>query len=108
MMMIVPANAYVVVGTLDVSVPIPPGHRVVGFARGRPPMVFTRPASELTIQGVEWDTLTDKAQAALPAVLLVLPINEAWELASLSQDESDAIHAEVITDWARCTSGGNA
>jgi hypothetical protein len=114
--MILPADAraYVVVGTVDVRIPIPPGRTVVGLACGLPPKrigaaigVYDE-SVELTIEAVEWDTLSAAAMAALPAVLLVVSRDEADGIIALSQDSADALHADVVCDWARCTSAGFA
>lgn len=110
--MILPAAArtYVVVGTVDVHVPIPPGYSVVGLACGRPPkrLSLPREAAELTVEGVEWDLLSEAAMQGLPAVLLVVPRENARAVAAMSQRDADALHAEVIIDWARGTSDGEA
>lgn len=109
-MIVTPCAAYVVVGTVEVCVPIPPGHRIVGLACGRPPKVmpFPRNASEVTIEAIEWDTLSDAAMDALPVVLLVVPQSEVGGLASLSQDDADTMHNGIIMEWAQDTSAGSA
>lgn len=110
--MILPADArtYVVIGTVNVQIPIPPGHRIVGFVNGRPPLLFPLPpdAGELEIAGVEWDTLSPEAIDALPAVLVVVSRADAADLAAMSQQNADDVHADVVCDWARGTSAGFA
>jgi hypothetical protein len=109
-MTVIPFAAYVVVGTVEVCVPIPPGYRIVGLSAGRKPhlMPLPRESRELVVEGVEWDTLSDKAMEQLPVVLLVMRNSDAIDTATMAQDDADEMHSRIILEWAQDTSAGYA
>ena len=99
-----PTALYVIDGEVDVRLSVPPGHVALAFRAGRRPRILP-----LTPESIAVEIESDCALGGeMPIVLCLVPVDDADRWLGLEQSEADALHGEVIEDWARGTCMGSA